>query len=356
MRLEGTLDAFSLPDIFQLLSYTKKTGTLHLRRDGQHGLVHVRDGAVTGGRGDVALPGAGPPARRRGPGRRRRARRRGREVARPTRRSAWRRRWPTPARLDARAARGLAAEQATDAVFELLRWPDGDFAFVVDEPDPDDVGASLAVEDGRGRGPAPDRRAGGARADVPSLRRRRQRRRGAAGRAGVSAARSGRCCPSSTAAAPSPTWCRCPARGEYVVVVGPGRPRRPRAAPGRAAARSTQLPRQSCSPRSRARRARAGRSRRRSPTAAGRRAPPAAAASAGEPCAADRSSPSAAEPFTPQRQARPRRGVRRRSPGRRPSAPRPGCGWRIRARLGQRRHGAAARARSPTRAVLAHRP
>ena len=47
MRLEGTLDAFSLPDIFQLLSYTKKTGTLHLRREGQHGVVHVRDGAVT---------------------------------------------------------------------------------------------------------------------------------------------------------------------------------------------------------------------------------------------------------------------------------------------------------------------
>ena len=49
MRLEGTLDAFSLPDIFQLLSFTKKTGALHLRRPvdaagaAQHGVVHVRD-------------------------------------------------------------------------------------------------------------------------------------------------------------------------------------------------------------------------------------------------------------------------------------------------------------------------
>src|SRR3954470_17834271 len=63
MRLEGTLDAFSLPDIFQLLSYTKKTGTLHLRRDGdqfvQHGVVHLRDGAVTGGRGDAACQALG---------------------------------------------------------------------------------------------------------------------------------------------------------------------------------------------------------------------------------------------------------------------------------------------------------
>ena len=146
MRLEGTLDAFSLPDIFQLLSYTKKTGTLHLRRDGQHGLVHLRDGAVTGGRGNAEcqalgrrLVGAGlvdddvladavekvldAP---------------GLGLARALADSG---------RLDGELLKGLAAEQATDAVFELLRWPDGDFAFVVDEPDPDDLGAALPVED-----------------------------------------------------------------------------------------------------------------------------------------------------------------------------------------------------------------
>jgi hypothetical protein len=60
MRLEGTLDAFSLPDIFQLLSFTKKTGALHLRRTtGEggrplHGVVHVRGGLVTGARGDAS--------------------------------------------------------------------------------------------------------------------------------------------------------------------------------------------------------------------------------------------------------------------------------------------------------------
>jgi len=32
VKLEGSLDAFSLPDIFQLLSFTKKSGGLHLRR------------------------------------------------------------------------------------------------------------------------------------------------------------------------------------------------------------------------------------------------------------------------------------------------------------------------------------
>ena len=154
MRLEGTLDAFSLPDIFQLLSYTKKTGTLHLRREGQHGLVHVRDGLVTGGRGDAACQALG--RRLVGAG----------LVDDDVLAEAVEKVMDEPGaglakaladsgRLDAELLKTLAAEQATDAVFELLRWPDGDFAFVVDEEDPDDLGAALDVEavvaDGRKR-------------------------------------------------------------------------------------------------------------------------------------------------------------------------------------------------------------
>ena len=37
MKLEGSLDAFSLPDVFQLLSFTKKSGGLHLAHDGSDG-------------------------------------------------------------------------------------------------------------------------------------------------------------------------------------------------------------------------------------------------------------------------------------------------------------------------------
>jgi hypothetical protein len=146
VRLEGTLDAFSLPDIFQLLSYTKKTGALHLRRDGQHGVVHVRDGAVTGGRGDIARQALG--RRLVGAG----------LVDDETLADAAEQVLDNPAlglgktlvdtgKVDAMAARELASEQAADAVFELLRWPNGEFAFVMDEEDPDDVGASLAVEE-----------------------------------------------------------------------------------------------------------------------------------------------------------------------------------------------------------------
>ena len=145
MRLEGTLDAFSLPDIFQLLSFTKKTGTLHLRREDLHGAVHLREGAVTGARSDVSRQALG-----------RRIVGAGlvdddalaAAVVRVKKEScglAWA--LADSRAVDSATVRGLAVEQATDAVFDLLRWTDGDFAFVVDEGDPDDVGATLAVED-----------------------------------------------------------------------------------------------------------------------------------------------------------------------------------------------------------------
>ena len=145
MRLEGTLDAFSLPDIFQLLSFTKKTGTLHLRREAGHGVVHLRAGAVTGGRADVARQELG--RRLLGAG----------LVDDEILASAAEDLAADPelslaqllaekGRLDVNTVREIATEQATDAVFSLLRWTDGEFAFVMDEGDPDDLGALVPVE------------------------------------------------------------------------------------------------------------------------------------------------------------------------------------------------------------------
>lgn len=145
MRLEGTLDAFSLPDIFQLLSFTKKTGTLHLRRETGHGVVHLRAGAVTGGRADVSRQELG--RRLLGAG----------LVDDEILASAAEDLAGDPelslaqllaekGRLDVNTVREIATEQATDAVFSLLRWTDGEFAFVMDEGDPDDLGALVPVE------------------------------------------------------------------------------------------------------------------------------------------------------------------------------------------------------------------
>lgn len=145
MRFEGTLDAFSLPDIFQLLSFTRKTGTLHVYRDGGHGTVHVRDGEVTGARGDVARQALG--RRLVGSG----------LVADDALALAAEQLGEEPGAglgrvladlgaLGEVPARELAAEQAVDGVFDLLRWVEGEYSFIVGEGDPDDLGVRLPVE------------------------------------------------------------------------------------------------------------------------------------------------------------------------------------------------------------------
>src|SRR5688500_4638624 len=59
MTLEGSLDAFSLPDIFQLLSFTKKSGALHITGPATKGVVHFATGSVTGAASDVSRQALG---------------------------------------------------------------------------------------------------------------------------------------------------------------------------------------------------------------------------------------------------------------------------------------------------------
>ena len=47
---------------------------------------------------------------------------------------------------DAGLVRDAATEVAFDAVYDLLSWPDGDFAFSPDAVNPDDIGVSLATD------------------------------------------------------------------------------------------------------------------------------------------------------------------------------------------------------------------
>jgi hypothetical protein len=145
VRLEGTIDAFSLPDIFSLLSMTKKTGGLHLRREGSHGVVWFTTGSVTGGAADVTmqslgrrLVGAGVVTDEALNAAVERAGDEGIAVGRALHLGGT---------LDDGVVHDVASEHIVDSVFDLLRWPDGDFAFVIDEPNPDDVGVSREVED-----------------------------------------------------------------------------------------------------------------------------------------------------------------------------------------------------------------
>jgi hypothetical protein len=146
VRLEGTLDAFSLPDIFQLLSFTKKTGALHLRRGDVHGVVFFAAGSVTGASADQGrqalgrrLVGAGHVSDE--------------ALMHAVDRAAGdagiglAKALSEAGAADESVLSSLMAEQAIDSVFDLLRWPEGDFGFVVDETNPDDLGVSLPVDD-----------------------------------------------------------------------------------------------------------------------------------------------------------------------------------------------------------------
>jgi hypothetical protein len=155
VKLEGSLDAFSLPDVFQLLSLTRKSGALHLSHgpNGPHstvrGVVHFCEGALSGAASDLDRQGL---ARRLvGQGVVDDA-----ALRRAVDRAMDRNRGETvgvaralvqAGAVDAESVRSLAAEHTVDAVFDLLGWAEGDFAFAVDETNPDDVGLALASED-----------------------------------------------------------------------------------------------------------------------------------------------------------------------------------------------------------------
>ena len=147
MTLEGSLEAFSLPDIFQLLSFTKKTGALRISRAGTAGVVFFSTGSVTGASSDTSRQSLG--RRLVGTG----------LVDDDALELAVSAVEDDPASIGlAKALHDSGAvddgvlhehvqEHATDAVFDLLRWTQGEFAFVADQANPDDLGVSLVVED-----------------------------------------------------------------------------------------------------------------------------------------------------------------------------------------------------------------
>jgi hypothetical protein len=147
MTLEGSLEAFSLPDIFQLLSFTKKTGALRISRAGTAGVVFFSSGSVTGASSDVSRQSLG--RRLVGSG----------LVDDSALELAVAAVEDDPASIGlAKALHDVGAvddgvlhehvqEHATDAVFDLLRWTQGEFAFVADQVNPDDLGVSLVVEE-----------------------------------------------------------------------------------------------------------------------------------------------------------------------------------------------------------------
>lgn len=142
MNLEGSLEAFGLADVLVLLNMTGKTGALRLQRPGAAGVVYVSGGELTGGSAnphrqllarrlvaaadipddDLAAAVAAVQA-----------------GTHPTLVQALR----AGQAVNAEALREAVREHVVDTIFDLLRWPDGTFGFVLDDHDPDEVGVAM---------------------------------------------------------------------------------------------------------------------------------------------------------------------------------------------------------------------
>lgn len=145
MRFEGTLDVFGLPDLFDLLARTGKTGTLSVTATaGRHGGVAFVDGMIVGAEADprrtglarrlvgcgvvdddaltAALDRAGGPT----------------GVVTALRELG---------AVDPAMLAEVGREHVIDVVFDLVRWVDGSFALQVERPAVDLPELSVTVEE-----------------------------------------------------------------------------------------------------------------------------------------------------------------------------------------------------------------
>ena len=151
MNLEGSLDAFGLADVFSLLAMTTKSGALRLRRSVPSGgmsagVVWLSDGLITGASADLSrqsltrrLVGSGivDDAALRG-------------AVNRVQSAGAERDGVARALLDSGAVepellQAAASDQILDAVFDLMRWTDGEFTFDMGSSNPDDVGVAVEV-------------------------------------------------------------------------------------------------------------------------------------------------------------------------------------------------------------------
>ncbi len=149
MALRGNLKDFSLPDVFQLVTFSKKTGVLRIRReDGAEGSVWFREGEVFFAQSNwhgeplgerlVAASRITPAALGRALDIRRNEAEEGRRLGQILVDEGY---------ITDKVLEAFVQEQIQDTIFDLMRWDEGDFDFellpeVVDE----DIGLSVSIE------------------------------------------------------------------------------------------------------------------------------------------------------------------------------------------------------------------
>src|ERR687892_2199726 len=142
--LKGTLDDFTLSDIFRLLSFTKKTGKLEVKRSAGEGNVFFRDGDVYFAQSSLKKEPLGQKLIRSG------------SLTEPQLLKALDLHASTGQRvgeilleqgaITQEQLVGAVAEQIEDAAFDLLRWELGEFLFEAHERFEVEIPISVSVE------------------------------------------------------------------------------------------------------------------------------------------------------------------------------------------------------------------
>jgi hypothetical protein len=142
--LKGTLEDFSLSDIFRLLSFTRKTGRLEMYRSAGDGRVFFRDGEVYFAQSSLKKEPLGQKLVRSG------------ALSEGQLQKALDLHTTTGERVGEILLRGAAIseeelsaavrEQIEDAVFDLLRWEAGEFVFEPHERFTVEIPISVSVE------------------------------------------------------------------------------------------------------------------------------------------------------------------------------------------------------------------
>jgi hypothetical protein len=149
MALSGNLRDFNLPDVFQLVSFSRKTGVLNIvRDDGAQGSIYFRDGEVFFATSNWNRDPIGIRLVKA-----RQISQKQLEEALATQMAA-----PEPQPrlgqvlvdegfISDKTLETFVQEQVQDTIFDLMRWDEGEFDFKpVDLPSEEDIGLTVSIE------------------------------------------------------------------------------------------------------------------------------------------------------------------------------------------------------------------
>jgi hypothetical protein len=143
--LEGTLEVFALPDVFRILAHNKVSGGLHVARESGDGTIYFRDGEVYFAFSSLTREFLGQ----------RLVNAKLITQGQLLRILDEQKRSPEKRVGDLLVDKGYIStemldtfikEQIQDAIFNLLQWDRGNFAFEAGESSPQEVGLSVSVE------------------------------------------------------------------------------------------------------------------------------------------------------------------------------------------------------------------